>query len=87
MAVQDTDDGKGVKVLDVDDDGTAFKAGIKEEDIITHIDDKAVNSADEVSKMMKEKKDQPTVRFQVNRAGKTQNLEVKIPRKLKTVDL
>jgi len=87
MAVQDTDDGKGVKVLDVDDDGTAHKAGIKENDIITHIDDKAVNSADEVSKMMKEKKDQPTVRMQVNRGGKTQNIEVKIPRKLKTVDL
>jgi serine protease Do len=30
MVVQDTDDGKGVKVVDVDDEGTAFKAGIKE---------------------------------------------------------
>jgi serine protease Do len=87
MAVQDTDDGKGVKVLDVDGDGTASKAGIKEDDIITHIDDKAVNSADEISKLMKEKKDQPTVRFQVNRGGKTQNIEVRVPRKLKTVDL
>ncbi|HEY0039995.1 MAG TPA: PDZ domain-containing protein [Flavisolibacter sp.] len=87
MAVQDTDDGKGVKVLDVDDDGTAFKAGIKKDDIITQIDDKAVNSADEVSKAVKEKKDQPTLRFQVNRGGKPQTIEVKIPRKLKTVDL
>lgn len=87
MAVQDTDDGKGVKVLEVDDDGTAHKAGIKEGDIITHMDDKAVNGADEVSKIMKEKKDQPSVRFQVSRDGKSQNIEVKVPRKLKTVDL
>lgn len=87
MAVQDTDEGKGVKVLDVDDDGNAHKAGIKEDDIITHVDDKAVNSADEISKIMKEKKDQNTVRFQVNRGGKTQNIEVKMPKKIKTVDL
>lgn len=87
MAVQDTDEGKGVKVLDVDDEGNAHKAGIKEDDIITHVDDKAVNSADEISKIMKEKKDQNTVRFQVNRGGKTQNIEVKMPKKIKTVDL
>ena len=87
MSVQDTDDGKGVKVLDVHDEGTAAKAGIKEGDIITQIDDKQVNGADEISKLMKEKKDQPVVKFQVNRGGKQQTIEVKIPRKLKTVDM
>ncbi|MDQ6609216.1 MAG: PDZ domain-containing protein [Bacteroidota bacterium] len=87
MSVQDTDNGKGVKVLDVDDEGNAAKAGIKEDDIITQIDDKAVNSADEIAKLIKEKKDQPTVRFQITRAGKSQNIEVKVPRKIKTVDL
>lgn len=87
ILVSDTDDGKGVKVLEVDDEGTAHKAGMKEDDIITHMDDKAVNSADEVSKLMKEKKDQPTVRFQVTRDGKSQNIDVKVPKKLKTVDL
>ena len=87
MVVQDTDDGKGVKVVDVDDEGTAFKAGIKEDDIILQVDDKAVNSADEISKLMKEKKDQISVKMQINRAGKMQNLEVRIPRKIKTVDL
>lgn len=87
MSVQDTEDGKGIKVLDVDDEGTAYKAGIKEGDIITHIDDKAVNSADEISKLMREKKEQPSVRLQISRAGKTQNIEVKFPKKIKTVDL
>lgn len=87
MVVQDTDEGKGVKVIEVDDEGTAHKAGIKEDDIITHVDDKAVNSADEISKLMKEKKDQNSVRLQVARKGKTQNIEVRIPKKIKTVDL
>ena len=87
MVVQDTDEGKGVKVVDVDDEGTAHKAGVQEDDIITHVDDKAVNSADEISKMMREKKDQASVRFQVERNGKRQNIEVRIPRKIKSVDL
>lgn len=87
MSVQDTDDGKGVKVLRVHEDGNAAKAGIKEDDIILQVDDKAVNSADEVSKLMREKKDQPVLKFQVNRNGKQQTIEVKIPRKLKTVDM
>lgn len=87
LSVQDTDDGKGVKVLDVDDEGTAAKAGVKEGDIITQVDDKAVNGADDISKLMREKKDQPSIKLQINRSGKTQTIDVKIPKKLKTVDM
>lgn len=87
LSVQDTDDGKGVKVIEVDDESNAAKAGIKEEDVITHIDDKAVNGVDEITKLLREKKDSPAVRFQVTRDGKSQNIEVKMPRKIKTADL
>jgi serine protease Do len=87
MSVQDTDDGKGVKVLEVDEEGTASKAGIKEDDIITEVDGKAVNGADEIAKIMKESKDKVSVKVKLLRGGKTENLEVKIPRKLKTADL
>ena len=55
LSVQDTEDGKGVKVIDVDDEGNAEKAGIKEEDVITEIDGKAVNNTDEVVKIDKGK--------------------------------
>lgn len=87
LSVQDTDDGKGVKVIEVDEESNAQKAGIKEEDIITHVDDKAINNVDEISKLLKEKKDNPTVRFQLTRNGKSQNIEVKMPRKIKTTNL
>lgn len=87
LSVQDTDDGKGVKVLDVDDESNAQKAGIKEDDIITEVDGKAVNSADEVAKIIKDSKDKNSVMLKLTRSGKTQNIEVKIPRKLKTADL
>jgi serine protease Do len=87
ISVQDTDDGKGVKVIEVDEESNAAKAGIKENDIVTHVDDKAVNNVDEISKLLKEKKESPTVRLQVDRNGKRQNIEVKMPRKIKTADL
>ncbi len=87
LSVQDTDDGKGVKVIEVDDESNAKKAGIKEEDIITEVEGKAVNSADEVAKIIKENKDKTSVMVKLTRSGKTQNIEVKIPRKLKTADL
>jgi serine protease Do len=87
LSVQDTDEGKGVKVIEVDDDSNAAKAGVKEGDIITHFNDKEVNSADEVAKLVKESKDKPSVQLKVKRDGKTQNIEVKMPRRLKTADL
>ena len=86
LSIQDTDDGKGVKVLDVDDEGMAAKAGVKEGDVITMIDGTAVNSTDDIARLIREKKDQPTVKMQVNRGGKTQTLEVRV-KKPKTVDL
>jgi serine protease Do len=87
ISVQDTEDGKGVNVIEVDEDGNAAKAGIKEDDIITEVDGKAINSADEIAKLMKESKEKVSVKVKLLRNGKTENVEVKIPRKLKKADL
>jgi serine protease Do len=87
ISVQDTDDGKGVKVIEVDEESNAEKAGIKENDIITEVDGKAVNNADEIAKIIRESKDKVSIMIKLQRSGKTQNIEVKMPRKLKTADL
>jgi len=87
LSIQDTEDGKGVKVLNVADDSNADKAGIEEGDIITHVGDKAVNSADEVTKLVKEAKDKASFTMKVQRDGKTRTLEVRTPRRLKTTSL
>ena len=87
LSVQDSEDGKGVKVIEVDEESNAEKAGIKEDDIITHVNDKEVNSADEVAKIVKESKEKHSIMIKLIRGGKTENVEVKIPRKLKTADL
>jgi serine protease Do len=87
ISVQDTDDGKGVKVIEVDEESNAAKAGVKEEDVITEVDGKAVNGADAIAKIIRESKDKASIMLKLLRSGKTQNIEVKMPRKLKTADL
>ncbi|HET9430625.1 MAG TPA: PDZ domain-containing protein, partial [Chitinophagaceae bacterium] len=87
ISVQDTDDGKGVKVIEVDEDGNAGKAGLKEDDIITDVDGKSVNSADEIARVIRESREKNSVVLKLKRGGKTQNIEVKIPKRLKTADL
>lgn len=87
MSVQDAEDGKGVKVLDIDEDGNAAKSGIKENDVITEIDGKAVNSADEVAKIVRESREKVSINVKLQRNGKSESLDLKIPRRLKTADL
>lgn len=87
LSVQDTDDGKGVKVIEVDDESNAAKAGIKMDDIITDVDGKAINNTDDMVQAIKENKEKISVMIKLKRAGKTQNVEVKMPRKIKTADL
>lgn len=87
MSVQDTEDGKGVKVLEVDEESNAAKAGIQKNDIITRVDDKEVNNAGAIAEIVRESREKASMRFQVLRNGKSQNIEVKVPRKLRTANL
>jgi serine protease Do len=87
IKAQDTEDGKGVKVLSVDDESTAEKAGIKEDDVITEFDGKKINSTDELVNAARDAKDKPIIKITFTRDGKAQTVEVKIPRKLKTANL
>lgn len=87
IKAQDTEDGKGVKVLEVGDESIAEKAGIKEGDIITSFDGKEVNSAVTLAELAKDSKGKPSVKIGVSREGKAKEIEVKIPKKLKTANL
>jgi serine protease Do len=87
LSIQDTEDGVGVKVLDVDEESPAQKAGIKEDDVILGIDDTDVKGTEDVLKATRAAKDKNSYKFKVKRGGSTQTIEVKIPRKLKTADL
>jgi serine protease Do len=88
LQVQDTEDGKGVKITEVEDeDAPAGKAGLKEGDVITSINGKAVTSVDEIKDVLKDLKEGDTVNLQYTRDNKQQSADVKIPKRLKTSNL
>lgn len=87
IRAQDTEEGKGVKVLGIDKDSPAEKSGIKKDDIITAYDGASIASVDDLIKASKETKDKSSVKVQLNRNGKTQTIELKTPKKLKTANL
>lgn len=87
IKAQDTEDGKGVKVIDVDEGSAADKSGIKENDIITEFEGQAVNSADALAEASRDAKDKASLKIKLNRGGSSQTVEVKIPKRLKTANL
>ena len=87
IKAQDTEDGKGVKVLDVDDDSNAAKAGVKEGDIITEFDGDKINSVTDLMEAAKDMKDKSNIKVKLTRDGKTQEMEIRVPKKLKTATL
>ena len=87
IKAQDTEEGKGVKVLEVDDESAAEKAGIKEGDIITRFDGKEVNSATSLAEAARVAREKGSVKISLLRDGKPQDIEVKVPKKLRTANL
>ncbi len=88
IEVQDTEDGNGVKITDVnDDEAAAAKAGLKENDIITTINSTAVKSVADLKNVLKDAKGGDSFTIVYQRDGKTQTAQVKFPKELKSADL
>jgi serine protease Do len=88
ISAQDTDDSSGVKILDVDDDDApAAKAGLKEGDIITQVNGKAIKSTEDLKQTVHDLKKGDTIKVTYKRNNQTQTVDIKFPKELKTVDL
>ena len=87
IKAQETEEGKGVKVLEVDDESPADKAGIKEDDIITEFDGAEVNNVEKLREVARTASAKPSFKIKLLRDGKSQEIQVKIPKNLKTTNL
>ncbi|MEP6674734.1 MAG: PDZ domain-containing protein [Ferruginibacter sp.] len=87
LKIQDVEEGSGVKIIDADKDSPAEKAGLKKDDIITEINGKKVNNTDEAREQLKPEEGKNSFSIKIKRNGSDMNIEVKIPKKLKTADL
>lgn len=87
VEIQDLEEGKGVKVLDVDEETPAAKAGLRKDDIITAIDGKSIDSVDELQSTIRGMKEGDSFMLSYKRNGQSQTAEIRFPKKLKTADL
>jgi serine protease Do len=87
IQIEDTEEGKGVKVIDVQQGSAAEKAGFKKDDILTHIDDKKITNTDEARDMLRNSRDKSTFPVTVQRNGQPFNMTVKTPKEIKKADL
>lgn len=88
ISAQDLEEGNGVKIIEIDDeDSPAAKAGLKENDVITQVNGKAITSTDDLRSSVKDVKKGDTVKITFKRNNQTQTVDVKFPKELKTIDL
>ncbi len=87
LKIQDTEEGSGVKIINVEENSAAEKAGIKKEDIITEIAGKKINNTDEAREWLQENADSASYTIKAKRNGTEMSFIIKIPKKLKTTNL
>lgn len=87
LKIQDTEEGGGVKVINVEDSSAAATAGIKQDDIIVEINGTKIDNTDDAREELVPDEDKKLYKIKVKRAGSELNFDVKIPRKLKTANL
>ena len=88
LRAQDVENGSGVKVLAInDDDSPAAKAGLKEDDIITQINGKTVNSVKDIQEALSNIKPGDDAKINYQRGSASQTATVHFPKPLQTSDL
>jgi serine protease Do len=87
LKIQDTEEGTGVKVLDVEAASAAATAGLMKDDVITEIGGVKVTNTDEARTQLQENKDKNTYAVKAKRNGSEMNFTIKIPKNLKTANL
>jgi serine protease Do len=87
VKIQDTEEGNGVKVIDVAENSVAEKAGVMKDDIITEISGQKINNTDDIRALLSEEEKRESFKIKLMRNGKEMEFEVKPPKKLKTMSL
>lgn len=87
IKIQDTEEGNGVKVLDVEVESASAKAGMLKDDVVTEIAGVKINNTDDAREQLRENAEKASYTIKANRAGKQIDFTIKIPKKLKTANL
>jgi len=87
LRIQDIEEGEGVKVINIEKESAAEKAGLQKGDVLVSIGGVKVNNTDDARQELRPSPSKNGYTIKAKRAGKEMTFEVKYPKKLKTVDL
>ena len=79
---QDTEEGTGVKIIEVDE-GSAVKGGLQKDDIVTEINGKKIVSVRDAREALRDAGAKKYMEHTGARNGKPATIEIKIPKELK----
>ncbi|MGE9311037.1 PDZ domain-containing protein [Niabella sp. CJ426] len=87
VKIQDVEKGTGVKIIELDKDSDADKAGLKEGDVIKEANGVGIEGTEDLLVQTRKSKAGSTLKLKVDRNGKSQQIDVVFSKKLKTADL
>ncbi len=87
IEIQDIENGNGAKILNVEQGSAAEKAGLKTGDVITEINGEKINDANDVRSLIMHSQNKTDYNIRVNRENKEMNIEVHIPKVLKSINV
>ena len=87
ISIEDLTEGSGAKVLEVTEGSPAAKAGIAKNDIITSVDGSSICDVATLQEKASDLKAGDTITFKLTRDGKSKDVTVKIPKKVKKANI
>lgn len=87
LKIQDTEKDEGVTVLDIEEHSACETAGIRKGDLILEINGRKIRNTEDAREELKDDAERLTYKMKIQRNGVVLDYEVRIPRKLKTMDL
>jgi hypothetical protein len=87
ISIEDVSEGAGAKVVEVTEGSAAAKAGITKNDVITAVDGAAINDVSALQEKAAQLKAGDAINIKLTREGKTKEVNVKIPKKIKKANI
>ena len=87
ISIEDLTDGPGAKVFEVAEGSPAAKAGIAKNDIITSVDGSSICDVATLQEKASDLKAGDTITLKLTRDGKSKEVTVKIPKKVKKANI
>jgi len=87
IRIQDLEEGEGVKVIDIEKESAAERAGLQKGDILVSIGGVKVANTDDARQELRPSPSKNGYTIKAKRAGKEMTFDIKYPKKIKTLDL